>query len=419
MKMISKKQLYRVILLVLSVAVHTQYAMNVLQPYDTLIRMPLTNKHRWQLAMYAEGSVGHAHSFAECGKVCSPLLIWQPVQNALAMLQGFAQNSSMSALRNELNADNNGTRGLLSVTGDLKLDYSLAWCARANFFEQFSIGAYLPMMSMQLSEVCWHDQTQDITDADVRVHELLTNPDVFFTKVCELGGLELGGWKRTGLGDLVVMLEWFRDFPQPKPLLKNVFLNWRLGLNLPTGLRADQDKLCALPFGYDGATGLIFGLGLELRMGSYIKCGVDVQLTQLFDTIRDRRIKTDAAQTELLLLEKTEAHKDFGLVQRFNLDIEALYRGFSCKFGYQYIKQGEATLSLVCNEFSDAIANTAESLQPITMHQLIVNASYDFEKHLSKKAWAIPYVSLYARVPFNGTRAVEQTMIGGVLGVSF
>jgi hypothetical protein len=96
-----------------------------------------------------------------------------------------------------------------------------------------------------------------------------------------------------------------------------------------------------------------------------------------------------------------------------------LYHGFSCKFGYQYIKQGEATLSLVCNEFSDAIANTAESLQPVTMHQLIVNASYDFEKHVSAKAWAIPYVSLYARVPFNGTRAVEQTMIGSVLGVSF
>jgi len=419
MKMITKKQIKYMIVVLLGVSGHVQYAMNVLQPYDTLIRMPLTNKHRWQLALYAEGGVGQAHSFAEGGRVCSPLALWQPYQNALTMLQGFNETTSMSALRNELNADNNGTRGHFTVTGELELDYSVAWCARANFLEQFSFGAYLPMMSMRLHDVCWQDLTGNSTDADVRVRELLTNQDVFFKKVCELGGPDLGGWKRTGLGDLVLMLEWFRDFPQPKPLLKNVFINWRLGLNLPTGLRTDEDKLFALPFGYDGATGLIFGLGLELRLGAYIKCGVDVQLTQLFDVIRERRIKTDAAQTELLLLEKTQVHKDFGLVQRFNLDIEALYRGFSCKFGYQYIKQGESTLSLVSNEFSDAIANTAESLQSITMHQLIVNASYDFTKHLSPKAWAVPYVSLYARIPFNGTRAVEQTMIGTMVGVSF
>ncbi len=417
--MIHTKKIDGILLVLLGLVPQASYAMNVLQPYDTLIRMPLTNKHRWQLAMYAEGGIGHAQSFAENGRVCNPLAIWQPYQNALAMLQGFPQASSMSQLRNELNADNNGTRGHLSVTGELDVDYSLAWCARANFLDQFSFGAYLPMMSMRLHDVCWRDETADVTDADLRVRELLTNSDVFFTKVCEFGGPDLGGWQRTGLGDLVFMLEWFRNFPQPKPLLKNVFINWRIGLNVPTGLRADEDKLFALPFGYDGATGLIFGLGLELRLGSYIKGGVDIQLTQLFDVIRERRIKTDAAQTELLLLEKTMAHKDYGLVQRFNLDIEAVYRGFSCKFGYQYIKQGESTLSLICNDFSDAIANTAESLQAITMHQLIVNASYDFERHLPSPTWAVPYISLYTRVPFNGTRAVEQSMIGTVVGVSF
>ena len=118
--MISKKQIQYIVLALLSASVSTQQAMNVLQPYDTLIRMPLSNKHRWQLAMYAEGGVGDAHSYGNDGQVCSPLALWQPYQNALAMLQGFSQTSSMSALRNELNAD--GTRGLLSVTGELELD---------------------------------------------------------------------------------------------------------------------------------------------------------------------------------------------------------------------------------------------------------------------------------------------------------
>lgn len=394
-------------------------AMNILYPYDTLIRMPLTDKQTWQLAVYAEGGIGHDKSFGPSGSVCDALNIWQCEQNALTMLQGFAPNSQMSALRNQLNAADDGTRGLFLVTGDLHERYAYALCARAHVLKHFSLGAYLPIMSMSLDDVVWCDQTKEVTDSDLRVHELLTDPNVFFEKVAQLGSLDLAGWKRTGCGDLVLMLEWFRDFPQPKPLLKNVFINWRLGLNIPTGLRSDEDKLFAIPFGYDGATGLIFGVGLELTMGSYIKCGADVQLTQLFDVIRERRIKTDLNQTELLLLEKTSAHKDFGLVQRFNLDIEALYRGFSCKFGYQYFKRGDAKLSLVCNNYSEAVANTAESLQQITMHQFIINASYNFEPLVTRKSPAIPYVSVYGRIPFNGQRVVLQNILGAVIGVNF
>jgi TorA maturation chaperone TorD len=83
------------------------------------------------------------------------------------------------------------------------------------------------------------------------------------------------------------------------------------------------------------------------------------------------------------------------------------------------MKQGESTLSLVCNDFSDAVANTAQSLQAITMHQFILNASYDFKNLFPHNARALPYLSFYARVPFNGTRAVEQTMIGTIIGANF
>ena len=57
-----------------------------------------------------------------------------------------------------------------------------------------------------------------------------------------IGGLDISSWSKTGIGDLSLMVEWLRDFPQPKPLLKNVRLNLRGGISIPTGVKKDEDK---------------------------------------------------------------------------------------------------------------------------------------------------------------------------------
>src|SRR5262245_7423653 len=117
---------FNISLLILAIALCTSgymMAMNILRPYDTLIRMPLTNKRTWQLGFYAEGGVGESKAFGEDGRVCDALSIWQSQQNALTMLQGFDQNSPMTLLRNELNAADDGIRGHFKVTGDLDLQY--------------------------------------------------------------------------------------------------------------------------------------------------------------------------------------------------------------------------------------------------------------------------------------------------------
>jgi hypothetical protein len=395
------------------------HAMNLLRPYDTLIRPDFVGDRPWQVAFYAEGGLG-TKAFCFNGEVCDALRIWQQDQNALKMLQGFPEDSPITQLRNQIDADDDGRRGHFLVRSDFELKYSLALAARVEFLRDFTFAAYLPFYSMELKNVCWQDQTANITSEDMRVKQLLT--DNFFALVEELGcGLDLRGWKRSGIGDLTLMLEWFRNFPQAKPLLKNVFLNWRLGLALPTGKRADENKLFAIPFGNDGATSLIFGFGIELLFSCYFKTGVDVQLFHLFDTTRLRRIKTDRNQTELLLLQKSEVHTDFGLWQRFNLFFEfyRFYHGLSFKVGYQFFKKGENHISLACNDFSTNIASTAVSLEDITMHEMILKATYDFGVDRSPDACTRPYLLLYTRLPFNGKHAVLARTLGVVLAVDF
>jgi len=394
--------------------------MNILRPYDTLIRPYYDSTYPFQATLYAEAGFGSTRTFDECGRVDNILKIWNCDQNALKMLEGFNVDSAIGQLLVRLNANDDGIRGHFNVCGDLKLDTAVAFAFSYFFKDTWSISAYLPIYAMQLKDVLWQDKTKNITEADMRVKQLLTND--FFTSIKELGnGLDLQGWKRSGFGDLTLFLEWYRDFAQIKPLLKNVRINWRVGLIFPTGRPWDEDEIFAVPFGLDKAFAIPFGLGLDITLGAYIKTGLDVQLTHTFGNTRKRRIKTQEGQTELLLLEKATVYKDFGLTQRFNLYVQFykfLY-GLSFKVGYQFLKKGDDEFAIKTNTFSNEIANTAERLQEWTIHHMVVNATYDFSKHLDDNTRPRPQLSFYARLPFNGKRVTLIPKIGTVFSLDF
>ncbi len=391
---------------------------NLLNPFDTLIRPSFTNKYRWQLAGYAETGYHNAHGFNDDGDHVNVLRIWNNQQNALSMLEGVPFESDIGQLRSALLDSNNGIRGHFEVNGDLKLDFTVAFAARLFFAGDWSLGLYLPAYKMQLKNVIFQDLTPNLDNDDKLVRELLTNN--LAQNVKELGGLDISGWNRHGLGDLALIIDWFRDFKQYKPFLKCVRVNWRWGIVFPTGLKSDQDLIFAVPFGYDGAFSMPFGLGLDLNLGSHFKTGIDVQLTQIFGNQRTWRIKTQEDQTELLLLNKAHAYKDYGLVQRFNLYAE-LYRfakGLSFTLGYQFIKEGETEISITSQQFSSAIANTSKQLEEFTMHHVIAKFTYDFGVH--KRCRKVrPEWSLYVRSPFNGKNVALVPTIGTVFSVDF
>lgn len=418
--MINKKIFLKIILSATCVLSGSIGAMNLLRPYDTLIRPPFSLDSTMHISMYAEHSF-NARGFNDCGNCSNILRIWNEEQDALKMLQGFDPNSEIGQLAINLRADvanDDGVRGHYKVCGDLNVD-SYAVDFRYHFLDTWFFTAYLPFYSMHLKNVCWQNQTLDVSSGDVSVREKLT--DNFFANVKQLGnGLELGPWNRTGLGDLTLMMEWINDFPQAKPMLKNMRVNWRLGGIFPTGLRENEDLTFALPFGGDGAFGVIVGVGLDATLGCNLRVGGDVQLTHFFGNTRFRRIKTDVDQTELLLLQKACAYKDFGLTQRYNLYIEAFnFGGFSFKTGYQYFTHGDDFLSLKTEEFSDNIANTAFSLQGFTVHQVVVNASYDFSVHMGECPSIKPYASLFSYIPVNGKRSAVCPTIGAIVGLDF
>lgn len=395
------------------------FGMNLTRPYDSLVRAERKDDCTFQLKLLGQGSFSCAKGFDEDGCKVNILRIWNEDQNALKMLDGFDPATAIGQTRVHVSANDDGARGHFLVDGDLSahgLAFSSRWCLPQNF----SFVAHIPFYFMNMKNVAWSEQTQEVTADDYRTKQYLT--DDFFANVRELGdGLELGGWRRYGIGDISLLLEWLRDFPQAKPFLKNVRLNARAGINVPTGKRRDEDKLFALPFGGDGATGVTFGAGIDLTFRSYLRAGVDVSLQHLFGNTKCRRVKTHEDQTELLLLGKTNAFKDFGLSQQFSLYAQGyrLFEGFSCTLGYQFFRHGDDTLSLFDHEFSQEIANTAKSLQEWTMHNAFFSLSYDFGSDDESDSKYHPYISVFVKVPFNGRSSALVNTVGAVLSVNF
>lgn len=393
----------------------TVYAMNLTLPYYAYMKQRYNPNATFQLFTYAEKGF-EVKGYNSDGCVVSPLQLWQGKQDALAMLQGFSETSEQGILLGILQSDPQACT-LLCPNGTLKEDYGLGFGARYNLPLNFSVSLYLPIFQMSFKGGTWKPQT---TYGCERTEESLLND--FNKHLQELGaGLNTGSWTRTGVGDLTLLLEWTRDFIQHKEFLRSVRLNCRCGPSFPTSVRADEDHMVAFSFGNDGAMALVFGGFIELSIGKYMRCSADVELTQLFGNTRDRRIKIHQDQTDLLFLKKVCAYRDPGLIQHFNILVGFydLFGGAFVSGNYEFYKHGQDRLSIVSNNYSSEVANTAVRLEDWTAHYGIFRLGYDFTKSLRPEARVKPAASFYTRIPFNGTRSALNTTVGFELTLDF
>jgi hypothetical protein len=409
-----------VIILFSSPTLYSFFPINLFRPYDINLRPPIWCGENFQWTSWAE--IGYkARGFNAHGQQVSSTNLWTSKQNALAMLKGFDSSSSITEfyIKDLGSPEDNGLRGTFHVDGDFKASgFGLA--GRYHFPYDITFGIYLPVYDMILKNVKFIDQTSDTTTDDSTVKTELTSQLMQRVKAFD-SDLNLTGWHQLGLGDAVFMGEWYRCFPQGKPVLKNVSLDARFGLQVPTGVKNNINEIAFVPFGLDGAFGLIFGGGIDLTWFDVFRGGVDIEFVYQFGNTRYRRFKVDQDQTEFLLLAKSMVHKDFGFTHRFNIYVEGnrIYRGLSTSLTYQFWKHGDDKLSICTNIFSDDIANTAQSLKEWTMHNLIFKVGYDFQDDVQSESSFKPQVSFFYKFPFNGKRAILCNTAGVIFTLNF
>ena len=397
---------------------HGIYPINFFYPDDHPFKLQRQDDRDWQFSIYGESSLT-VDGRDICSNKTNVLQIWNENQDALSMIRGFTPDSNIGKFSQKFNnISDNGIRG------------HLCFNAEANYKAVFPIFRYYAPKNLTLSitvpfywanikNASYCDLTANQTFGDLLVKsEIIDNLDEL---IFDLGdGLSISNWKKSGLGDIWVVVDWIRTFYQPRrEVLKDVLLNIRAGLTLPTGLTQDIDQILSIPFGNDRSLGVIFGGEVQVTMWDLFVIGVDAEFWHIFSSNRCYRIKTDINQTDFLLLAKTTARKDWGLTQRYDIWGELLVGcGFSFELWYQYFKHNKDKYSFYQSDYVESIANTANSLKEWTAHNLIFLAKYNgSEKYVD--ADAVPQFAIFYRRPINGYRSIQASTIGISLSLEF
>lgn len=346
----------------------------------------------------------------------NPLQIYQSHQNAIASLNGrLDYNDKAAQIAQFFNInDNNGLLGIYRPYGKFKVPVNLMLALRYHFNYGFALGAFLPYYEMELKDIEFINLSNN-TSLEYYYQEHLIN------FVSQNTGISLKPWKRKGIGDLVMYGSWTLDFPQSKALLSNVRTNLRFGPSFPTGKKSNNDKILAIPFGNDGSYGLVVGGGIDLDFAYKIRGGIDVYLLYLFGDLRNRRVKTARAQTDLLFSKKVLAFREFGLYQQYNLYLEAFNINdtpFSFKINYQCQKQNDDKLYISDISINPKIANDAEYLQQWSTHSLLFMPSFDWGCYNPESRF-IPSIIGWFKWGFNGKRALVGDSFGFMIHISF
>ncbi len=423
--MTQNKNLIIIAALICSGSAYGIFPLNLWQADDINLWRPSWPRHtRFDINVASEFGI-KTIGRAACEQTCDPGLdlgkvnvfkVWQPEQNALAMLRGFPPHSAIGQLAQELDANHDcGPRGKFDVCGDLDVVQHTVIATRFKLHHHVTFGLYFPFTTLK-ARAKFTDLTPDVTGLDQLTKELLT--DNFAENVYRLGCLNLSPWSRTGAGDLAAVLSWDRWFPQHRPILKNVGTSLRVGMNFPTGAKPNIDDLLAIPFGNE-SFGFIIGAGIKLQLTSLMRLGVDIEFLDLINANREARIKTDVEQTDLLFLASTCVLKDFGFTHRFNVFWEFFKAGFSASLTYQYWKHDDDRIAAFNNRYSSEIANTAKSLEEWTMHQFIYKFSYDTSTLDCGNRFGNPYVAFFYKQPLNGKNAFLAHTVGLISSWAF
>ncbi|QQR53729.1 hypothetical protein IPH25_02600 [bacterium] len=396
------------------------YGMYFYQPFNDALLLSREIPDKADFSFLAAGGFTKAKQFNYDGhSVSSPFRLWYHTENTLKMLEGLSAVAPETQFLNSLNADDDGVRGHMLLDGDFRLKAAVCMSAQLRLAEQFSFLLFIPWYQTELVNIAMTDLTQSNNLGDRQVKDRLTKQ--ISSVLSEYGNLSLTEWISQGVGDIGCYVKWENDFVQYKPFLKNVFLQIRVGLQLPTAHTVSLHRLLSHSFGNNGATGLPFGAQLKLRLGTYFLCGFDVELTHLFNRTVTQRIKTAVEQSELFLLKKSDVHIDFGMNQSVMLFGKFLYeqRGLDFTFAYQYFKHGDDQITLNNSLYNQSIANNARYLQEKTAHHLLLDGRCSIEK-LCNRQWSVqPTVNCFFKLPFNGSNIVLTPMVGAGFQIMF
>lgn len=393
-----------------------------LEPYNFMIEAePASAQSKWQWNFLTQ-TCFDTQSFDQEGLPVNALQIYETQQNLLGLFQGLGAESQFNQLVNSLAGGsgggvNNSQNGLFTPTGDFS-GYQVAFLGSYKLHQNCFFKVSLPVYNLQLSNVTWTYTGNNTTFSGEQIEAQLVNS--FMMDAQNNFDLSLGSWKTSGLGDLACLLDYIGDYPQGRPVLRNVRVHFRLGLTFPTGLLANENQVMSQPLGSDGSMTMPFGGGLDINLGRYFQCGFRGQFSYIWGNAKMRRVPTFESQTTLLFPSTLSTFKNYGMTQTFDLYAQAynIFSGLSFKVAYEYYFKAQDRISIYVPGFNYELLNTDLGLDEITRHNMICLLSFD-SAFLEKHDKIHPQVGIFLNLPFNGSLTTLASTVGVQLSLDW
>jgi hypothetical protein len=387
----------------------------------------------WEDKHFKVGAFAEYGSSTQCRdwdeNKANMLKMYSAYQSSFSMLLGAPKGTDLYeiALKHtpgSSTATADGTRGRFDVTGT----YQEFNCAVFGKYKlpittlpgTFDLGLFIPFKVIHIKDVRWIDQTESVLVADLAFKSEISDQLSTFARTYGNLNINQTGWNQAGIGDLLFMLSWNKNFRQfDKEYLKNVKLISQLGLSVPTAPGKDEDQSLSKSLGNDGAWGVPIRAGLHLDFIHNFSAGFEFDFFGSFATGKVRRLKTDENQTDFLLLHKGDTTKMYGPAWRFHLFAQAndIIGGLGATVGYQFLKHDADRLSPKSNDFSYSIINSAGNLKEWNTHNIICTLNY--KPTCCKEKSLQPKFNLFYKLPIGGSRAVMASTFGGQFSLTF
>ncbi len=350
--------------------------------------------------------------------------IYSRKESSLAMLEGSAPGTPLHSLANRLRSTQDGVRGMFVVDGDLswkQLSFDAAY--RLSMIKLpgiFLIGIHVPVIDASFDAISWQNITKAETLHDDAVRALLVSDQKTLAQfVMEYGDLDISSQRRTGVGDISTMLYWQAHIAQYQHRLREVLVQLRVGVKLPTAHHVDYDKAFDIDFGHDGGIGVPLGGGLRLDLGAGVRIGMDVGALFVIRRLQEWRLKTSWAQTPYLMLAKGLATKEYGPEWRFTLygQAEVGTTGIFCTGAYQFFKHTDSTFYPQSDVMSSTLINSSPFVDASESHNIIGNITYTPPQ--LRKARCIPESFVQVTIPFGGRSIMSGVLVSAGVGIKF
>ena len=328
----------------------------------------------------------------------------------------WGQPAGLGAAWGDMSVTAKQRQSALTLWGRVVIDYGV-------IPGQFFLGMALPFRCVKTSDVTWTDLT-DATADGARNPILISHlTSKLSSYVKAVGNLDINDYTKRCIGDAEVYFGWSNSFARGEGAVRKVDVHASIGVSVPTGRQRNYDYAFSVPFGNDGSWGIPVRFGSDVNLGEDLKIGSSLDLMWLSSKTKVRRLKTDASQSDYLVLTTGKVKTKPGMTLKLNS--HATYRlSESCKFSlaHNYVRHEKDVLSCAPDGYDVAVINSLQSLKSWSSQDVTVKAH--FEGHYGsteeddRDGNEVSF-NLFYTLPLSGTRIVKNNIVGAELYFAF